>query len=83
MASENSESNAVKFASRPMLGGKVVAICGLAIVAIASFLIPAGELHDGVRIGGLALVLLGGLSYGFGRLVLAANSRSRSSGPVA
>ena len=83
MAFEKSEGNVVKFASRPMLLGRAAALCGLVIVVIASFLIPVGELREGTRIAGLALVLVGGLSYGFGRLILSANGRSRDTGPVA
>ena len=71
------------FASRPMKAGRVILLLGLALVAITSFFIPSGEAREVARIAGLPLILVGGLTYGFGRLLHASNKAPRENGPVA
>ena len=80
---QNNSPMTLPFATRPMALGRIAAVVGLAIVAIASFVVSPGELREGSRIAGLALVLVGGLAFGFGRLLASANKSPRENGPVA
>lgn len=78
MATENTSKESGAFATRPMMAGKLIVIIGLAAIAVASFLVPDADARQATRIGGAALIFVGVLAYGFGRLVLKANRSPRS-----
>ena len=85
MATATSQSGSAEFSRKPMTLGKAVVLLGLTLIAVTSFFTPSGELKEWVRIAGFALILIGGLAYGFGRLVRSNNEAPRANGskPVA
>ena len=85
MATSTPQDSATEFSRRPRVLGRSAVLVGLAVIAVTSFFTPSAELKEWARIAGLALILVGGLTYAFGRLVQSANKASRTggSGPVA
>lgn len=69
-------SAASAFASRPTRVGRALLVAGLLVVA-ATFFLPTGDAAAITRGAGLALMLVGGLAHGFGRLLHSANRSPR------
>lgn len=68
-------------AIRAMRIGKAAVVVGLLVIAIPAFFVPDHQAKELARIAGGALVLVGGLGYGLGRLVSGPGGSRRSDAP--
>ncbi|MBN6151703.1 hypothetical protein JR065_15260 [Xanthomonas sp. AmX2] len=70
-----------KIAAGSMRIGKAAVLAGLLLIAVTAFFVPDHQAQELARIAGGALVLVGSLGYGLGRLTSVAKRSPRSGAP--